>query len=228
LSEDGSGWVASGTRFFVHVRLLRSVFRGKLLSKLERALATEAIVFHTGAGKLLLRKAARVGWVVYAKAPLAGPEQVIRYISRYTQRIAISNSRIVEYDGQSVSFRWRDRANGNRTSKLRIPATDFARRFMQHVLPRRFVRIRHYGLLSNRGRQSLERCNAGHDVPSTPRPRQEAQAAKEDWVVAFKRIFGADPLVCPECGRGRMALGVPLPPCSRVTPPATAAPRAPP
>lgn len=230
LSDDGSAWIPSGERFFLHVRPLRTVFRGKLLSKLEHALDTGAIPFDAGSGKLLLRKAAGVGWVVYAKAPLAGPEQVVRYVSRYTHRIAISNSRIVDYDGENVSFRWRDRASGNRIRVLRLAAEDFTRRFLQHVLPRGFVRIRHFGLLSNRGRRDLERCRHALETPApTPAipPPPSQPAPEEDWVAAFTRIFGTDPLRCPHCGRGRMVIGVALPP--RLEGPLAPAPaRAPP
>jgi hypothetical protein len=203
LSLTSSRWVGSGRRFFLPVRILRTVFRGKLLSKLEKALAEGTIPIPAGTGRLLLEKASRVTWVVYAKAPLAGPKHVVRYVSRYTKRIAISNSRLVAYDGKTVTFFWRDRAHKNRRKTLSLPGLDFARRFLQHVLPRRFVRIRHYGLLSNRGTKNLEECRsllqAGHVVSSSSQ-----RDKSEDWVQSFERIFGRDPLLCPACGEGRL------------------------
>jgi hypothetical protein len=172
-------------------------------------------------GQELLRKAARQTWVVYAKRPLAGPVQVVRYFSRYTHRIALSNSRLVSYDGSEVSFIWRDRADGNRKKILTLRGREFARRFLWHVLPRGFVRIRHYGLLGNRTREKdLQRCrellDAGQSVSA---PATGAQV--DEWVDAYQRIFGTDPLLCPACGEGRLTLRSTLP---RAEPP----PRAPP
>ena len=212
LSADGSSWISSGERFFLPVRVLRLVFRGKLLSKLAAALADGRLSFAEGPARELLKRASRTTWVVYAKRPLAGPQQVVRYLSRYTHRIAISNSRLVAYDGEQVAFVWRDRAHGNRRKQLRLPAAEFARRFVQHVLPRHFVRIRHYGLLSNRSQQDLELCRtlvaAGQQADLSPRRQRD----EEDWVSNCMRIFGRDPLLCPACGRGRMVSLEPLPP----------------
>jgi len=175
-----------------------------------------------GLGHELLRKAARQTWVVYAKRPLAGPQQVVRYFSRYTHRIAMSNSRLVSYDGGEVTFSWRDRSAGNRKKLLTLSGRHFARRLLSHVLPRGFVRIRHYGLLGNRTREKdLQRCrellDAGQSVTAVP----PGATDDHDWVDAFQRIFGIDPLLCPACGEGRLSLRSSLP---RPEPP----PRAPP
>lgn len=204
LSEDGSRWVACKPGFFLPYPVLSGVFRGKLLSRLQAAHEEGAFGLARPFGRDLLESSARQRWVVYAKAPLTGPEQVVRYVSRYTRKIALSNSRILDYDRRQVSFLWRDRAHGNREERLSLPGAEFARRFLLHVLPRRFVRIRHYGLLSNRVRdRSRDRCRAllfgGSVTPPAPQPgRGEERAA------ACLRLFGEDPSRCPACGEGRL------------------------
>lgn len=203
LSDKGDQWIACDPGFFLPYDKLRQVFRGKLLSKLEAAHDQNAFGIAPPLGRHLLESAARHRWVVYAKPPLAGPEQVVRYVSRYTRKIALSNSRILDYDGQEVSFRWRDRADGNRPKVLRLSGPEFARRFVLHVLPAHFVRIRHYGLQSNRVRATaLAHCRElvlGGDVAAPPQC-----AEKEDRAAACLRLFGKDPARCPACGQGRM------------------------
>jgi hypothetical protein len=227
LSADRSEWISCRQNFFLPVRVLRIVFRGKFLSKLELALREKRLAFPEGAGKALLQKAARQTWVIYAKKPLAGPEQVVRYVARYTHRIAISNSRLVSYDGSEVTFLWRDRAERNRKKKLRLSGPDFSRRFLWHVLPPRLVRIRHYGLLSNRTREKdLERCRA---LLGSRHSAGDPAASKsgEDWVASFERLFGTDPLQCPACGEGRLIRQLPLP-CADQDQPQHSIPRSPP
>ena len=115
------------------------------------------ILGHLDTDLALLRRTPKV-WNVFAKPPLAGPGHVVGYLSRYVHRIAIANSRITAYDGQNVTFRYKDRAHGNAVKHTTITGPDFARRFLQHVLPPRFVRIRHYGLLASRNSERLARC----------------------------------------------------------------------
>jgi len=204
LSEDGSRWVVCEAGFFLPYPVLSKVFRGKLLSKLAAAHDEGAFAIARPFGRHLLESAARQRWVVYAKAPLAGPQQVLRYVSRYTRKIALSNSRILEYDGQKVGFLWRDRVHGNRPKRLHLSGSEFARRFLLHVLPRRFVRIRHFGLLSNRVREAnLVRCRTllfggATTPPGPPCPDNEGRAA------ACLRLFGKDPARCPACKQGSM------------------------
>jgi hypothetical protein len=207
LSDDGTRWVGCRDNYFVPVRVLRLVFRGKLLSKLEAALRSGGLAYPQRPGQELLAKAARQAWVVYAKRPMAGAAQVVRYFSRYTHRIVLSNSRLVSYDGSEVTFAWRDRSDGNRRKNLKLTGREFARRFLWHVLPRGFVRIRHYGLLGNRTRgKDLQRCrellDAGQGVPALVVGSQS-----DDWVNVYQRIFGTDPLLCPACGEGRLTPG---------------------
>lgn len=227
LSDDGTRWIACRSGFFLPYAVLRRVFRGKLLSKLAAALDENGLGVERPLGRHLLEAAARQRWVVHAAVPLAGPSQVVRYVSRYTRRIALSDSRIVSYDGEEVAFRWRDRAHGNQQQVMRLPGSEFARRFVSHILPARFVRIRHFGLVSNRIREAmLERCRMlllGSDItPLPPRPRED-----EDRASACLRLFGKDPARCPACGRGRMHLRYEWAPSGRLDPLFLTAARAP-
>ncbi|HXB56774.1 MAG TPA: IS91 family transposase [Vicinamibacteria bacterium] len=227
LSEDGTRWIACRPGFFVPYGVLRKVFRGKLLSKLEAAHDQNAFGIAPPLGRHLLERAACQRWVVYAKPPLAGPQQVVRYVSRYTRKIALSNSRILDYDGKEVAFRWRDRAHGNRQKILRLSGPEFARRFVLHVLPAHFVRIRHYGLLSNRVRETaLAHCRElvpGGDVA----PPVRRHIDKEDRAAACLRLFGKDPTRCPACGQVRMQRLYEWVPSHQLRPIAVAGARAP-
>ena len=206
LSFDGSRWIPRSRRFFLPVKQLRKVFRGKLLFKIETALRAGEILGDLGTDLALLRRTPKT-WNVYAKAPLAGAGHVVRYLSRYVHRIAIANSRITHYDGQSVSFRYKDRADANKTKQRTVSGQDFAKLFLQHVLPPRFVRIRHYGILAARRRDDLARCRELIGTP--PAALREKDA---NWVVAFQRIFGSNPLQCPACKTGVLVVTRVLPP----------------
>ena len=167
LSPDHRRWIPCGHKFFLPVKVLSVVFRGKFLAALQRAFQKHKL---TLAGQLaplqspsafatLLRTAAQPNWVVYAKRPFAGPAQVLTYLSRYTHRIAIANSRLVALRDDQVSFRWQDYAHGHRTRTMTLDAHEFLRRFLLHVLPAGFVRIRYFGLLAHRHRNpSLNLC----------------------------------------------------------------------
>ena len=167
LSPDHRRWIPCGHKFFLPVKVLSVVFRGKFLAALQRAFQKHKL---TLAGQLaplqspsafatLLRTAAQPNWVVYAKRPFAGPAQVLTYLSRYTHRIAIANSRLVAMRDDKVSFQWRDYAHGHRTRTMTLDAHEFLRRFLLHVLPAGFVRIRYFGLLAHRHRNpSLNLC----------------------------------------------------------------------
>ena len=183
-----------------------SRFRGKLLSKIERALRKGDILTDLAKDLALLRRTPKV-WNVYAKPPLAGPGHVVRYLSRYVHRIAIANSRITHYDGNSVTFRYKDRAHGNVTQHRTLSGPDFARLFLQHVLPPRFVRIRHYGILAARSREHLARCR--ELLGAQPAASRQKDAS---WLVAFERLFGSNPLRCPACKTGVLAATRILPP----------------
>jgi hypothetical protein len=163
--------------------------------------------------------------VVYAKPPLAGPQQVVRYVARYTRRIAISNSRLLDYDSEQVTFSWKDRSDDNRRKKQRVSGEEFARRFLQHVLPPRFVRIRHFGLLANRCvHKNLERCRILLD-PAGENDHSSDPVPAEGWAQSYERIFGVDPLRCPACKIGRLAPRLILLPSVRTSfPPSSSRP----
>jgi hypothetical protein len=163
LAPDHSRWISSRRSFFLPVKVLGRVFRGKFVDGLKRAFHAGALQFH---GHLLplaqprafaswLRLLFRHDWVVYSKRPFGGPEHVLRYLGAYTHRVAISNSRLVALADGNVAFRWRDSAHGNKKRIMTLPVEEFLRRFLLHLLPRGFVRIRHFGFLANRQRATL-------------------------------------------------------------------------
>ena len=204
VDPSGCRWIPTGEDFFLSVHILSTVFRGKLLAALEKAVASGRIEATVRSGvrvASLLRRAARPRWVVYAKAPFAGPEQVLTYLGRYTHRIAISNERIVSMEGDQVAFNYRDRADGNRRKSMTLPAAAFLRRFLLHVLPPRFVRIRHYGFLANSVRQQrITLCRQLLGVPAESAP----PAPSESWEEILLRLTGQDVTCCPRCQAGHL------------------------
>jgi hypothetical protein len=148
-------------------------------------------------------------WYVYAKAPLAGPTQVLNYLARYTHRIAISNARICTVEDDQVRFRYKDYAAGSKTKEMRLDAAEFLRRFLLHVLPRGFMRVRHYGLLANRNRvDRLARCrNLLSSDTHHDEPRAQPSVAER-----IMQLTGVDILRCPVCGGGPMRRIERLPP----------------
>lgn len=207
LALDLSRWISTSNKFFLPIDSLREVFRGKLLHKLEQALRQRSIPFPESEGLALLKRASMKTWDIDIKRPLDGPHHVVRYLSRYVHRIAISNSRILSYDGSEVIFRYKDRSDGNKTKPLPLSGQAFSRRFLSHVLPDRFVRIRHYGLLAARRRNHLARCRELLGTPPVP-----SKPKDKTWIAAFERIFGRNPLLCPLCNKGIMESRQTLPP----------------
>ena len=164
LSHDHTHWVASrNPRFFLPEAALSKLFRGKFLAALQEAHDSGQLQFHgllqgLAQPKLfrsLIRQLYAVRWVVYCKPPFGGPEQVLRYLGAYTHRVAISNHRLVSFVDDQITFRWRDSAHKNKNRLLTLPVDEFLRRFLLHILPRGFVRIRHFGVLSGRRRGAL-------------------------------------------------------------------------
>ena len=201
----GGGTGAQGfvhcRRYLVPLKILRSVFKGKLLAKLQVLLREKQLAVARDSGHERLRDASRREWKIDIRRPLGGPEQVVNYFARYVRKIAISDHRLVSYDGHTVRFRYRDRADANRTKTAKVDAPAFCRRFLQHVLPSGFVRIRRYGLLSNRVREPLlARCREllGVEPPLLRAPPGESRSA------AIRRIFGFEPDRCPTCMLGTL------------------------
>jgi hypothetical protein len=171
MSPDGQRWVPARPQFFLPVRVLSRLFRGKCLDMLAQAVNDGQLQHHGGRRVLRrrLERARRHEWVVYAKPPFGGPVQVVRYLARYTHRVAIANSRIVGLDQGRVSFRYKDYADGHQVKTLTLPAVEFLRRFLVHVLPPGYIRIRHYGFLANHDRgRHLALCRAA--LQATPDP----------------------------------------------------------
>ena len=188
-------------RYLVRLDILQTVFKGKLLSKLQALLREGRTDVPNQSGHERLRDASRRTWNIDIRRPFGGPEQVVRYFARYVRKIAISDQRLVGYDGQTVFFRYRDRKHADRVKTRKLDALTFCRSFLQHVLPTGFVRIRRYGLLSNRVRKTLlERCREqlGADPPLLLAPPGESR------VQALRRIFGFEPELCPSCKLGRL------------------------
>ena len=206
LSPDGQSWIACRPRFFLPVRVLSRLFRRLFLDKLAAAHAERRLAFFGGLAGLSDRAAfaarlaplRRAEWVVYAKRPFAGPEAVLAYLARYTHRVAISNSRLVSLDDRGVTFRWKDyRQDGEARQKLMTLAPgEFIRRFLIHVLPAGFHRIRHYGLFANTAR-AANLAKARALLPPPP----PAAAPSNDEPEAPAKPANA----CPCCG-GRMIL----------------------
>lgn len=209
LSPDGSQWISCKPGFFIHVSILSSVFRGKLLSKLEKAIGKGELQSTNKDPLDILQEAALPSWVVYSKAPFAGPKQVLRYLGRYTHRIAISNHRLVSMQGRQVTFRYKDRADDNKEKLMTLDAVDFIYRFLLHVMSKGFMRIRHFGFLANAVRKkSLARCRQYLCV------EDDGCAAKKDdetWQQLFERLTGIDVTLCPVCKTGHLIQKEPIP-----------------
>jgi hypothetical protein len=163
LAPDHQRWIHPKYAFFLPVKVLGQVLRRKFLQGLRRAFRLKKLHFHSAAAALaapkqfwaLVQKLRRQDWVVYAKAAFGGPGAVLRYLGRYTHRVAISNHRLVAHEGDQVTFRWKDYARGNKQRLMTLSAEEFLRRFVQHILPRGFVRIRQFGFLANACRTKL-------------------------------------------------------------------------
>jgi len=163
LAPDHARWISSHHSFFLPVKVLSRVFRGKFVAALKKAFREAKIEFHGRLAPLVepqtfaswLRLLFRQDWVVYAKPPFGGPAHVLRYLGAYTHRVAISNHRLVALADGNVTFRWRDSAHGNQKRLMTLPVEEFLRRFLLHLLPRGFMRIRNFGFLANRRRAEL-------------------------------------------------------------------------
>jgi hypothetical protein len=204
IAPDGSRWIACRPGFFLPVRVLSRVFRGKFIDLLKRARGQGRLVGAEDeqAFERLLDAAVRHEWVVYAKPPFGGPEQVLKYLARYTHRIAISNRRLLAMDDRTVTFAYKDYAHGGRSRTMTLDGGEFLRRFLLHAVPPGFMRLRQFGLLANRVRtQNLEQSRRLVGVPRVIEQRCVAPAVAAEPVAC-----------CPNCGRGRLIRGANLTP----------------
>lgn len=221
LALDGSRWLDARPRYFLPVKVLAELFRGKFLDALKLAYHSGELTLAMGTEKYrkprvfrrLLAKLYKRRWIVDARPPFGGPEHVYRYLGRYTHRVAISNHRLISLQDAKVRFRYRDYRDGQKPKTMTLDAVEFLRRFALHILPRRFVRIRHYGLLAGsnvdtklaRARELLA-DRQGAEAIEPPKPVVDPEAS---WSERLLALTGVDVLACPLCGVGRM-IRVPL------------------
>jgi len=211
LSSDTERWVSCRDGFFLPVRVLSRLFRGKFLAQLQRAFEQHELEFHgrlrylehPKAWESWLEPLRNKDWVVYAKPPFGGPEQVLKYLARYTHRVAISNQRLLTLEDGKVTFRWKDYANGNRQRTMTLDAIEFIRRFLLHVLPSGFMRIRYYGFLANRHRaEKLQRARRLLNDKSTSTSNEFSESETNGSIGDSTNELE----LCPQCKQGRLAV----------------------
>ena len=221
LSPDGNRWVSCRGGYFLPVRVLSRLFRRLFLEALEKAFRAGELRFFSALADLneaaafqrYFAPVRRAEWVVYAKRPFAGPEQVLEYVARYTHRVAISNNRILDIEGGKVRFQWKDYRIGGQQKLMSLDADEFIRRFLMHVLPSGFQRIRYYGLLGNRYRtEKLARCR---ELIGMPEPEPKADAPDKDYRDTYEGLTSLSLCLCPVCHLGRMVLLRALRPITR-------------
>jgi hypothetical protein len=209
LALDGTAWVPCPKRFFLPVRVLSRLFRRTFLTALRQAAVQERLSMQgqcqrwrvPAAWRQLLMTLQQTEWVVYAKPPLPGPQRVLRYLARYTHRVAITNRRLLACDDGQVTFRWKDYQRGNRQRLMTLDAVEFIRRFLLHVLPRGFQRMRHYGFFAN-GQRKLKLPRCRELLGQVLLAPAETSPAVDAIATASTPPPRAD--ACPVCRVGRM------------------------
>jgi hypothetical protein len=223
LAPDGQRWIRCRPGFFLPVRVLSRLFRRLFLAQLQAAYArgqlhfagTLAALQDPAAFARALGPLRGIEWVVYAKPPFGGPAQVLEYLGRYTHRVAISNNRLLTIDEGQVRFRWKDYRHHDRQKTMTLDAAEFIRRFLLHLLPAGFHRIRHYGWLANRFRAGkLALCRQLLEMP----PVLPSPTGPRDYRDVFEALTGVSLRVCPVCRRGQMVWITTLPPGTRAPP----------
>jgi hypothetical protein len=212
LSVDGKRWLDTKEEFFIPVKVLSAVFRGKFVHYLKKAYDSGYLKFPgkivhlkaSGGFKNLLSRLYEQGWIVYCKPPFKNPDDVLDYLARYTHRVALSNDRIVKLDGVQVTIRYRDSSANNKMKLMTLNAFEFIHRFLLHVLPDGFMKIRHYGILSNRSRKTkLRRCK---ELLGVAEDQGSEKPQRPTWQELLLSVTGIDPTACPHCGKGKMVL----------------------
>jgi Putative transposase/Transposase zinc-binding domain len=223
LSPDGKRWIPCRPGFFLPVRVLSRLFRRLFLELLEKAFADGQLQFFSALEDLrdrqvFLRYLAPLRnreCVVYAKAPFAGPQQVLHYVGRYTHRVAISNNRLLDIENGRVQFRYKDYRDSSQQKTMNLSVDEFIRRFLLHVLPDGFHRIRYYGFLGNRYRQQkLEQCRQLLGMVSR-KENTAGESTPEDYRDRYEALTGSSLWECPVCHRGRMVVIGVIDPCPR-------------
>ncbi len=227
IARDHSRWIASRPNFFLSVRVLSRLFRGLFLARLREAFATGELRF-CGALEPLrdapafaqyLAPTRHTEWAVYAKPPFGGPAHVLRYLARYTHRVAISNNRLLSSNGDQVAFTWKDYKHAAVRRTMTLEAQEFIRRFLLHVLPEGFQHIRSYGFLGNRYRET--KLALARQLLNAPQP--PALNPNPDYRSLYEKLTGKSLFICPACGHGHMVCVETLASasCRRAPPPDT-------
>lgn len=217
-SADGQRWISCRPNFFLPVRVLSHLFRRLFLESLQKAFDSGKLQFFGNLEPFrdrltFVRHLAALKnreWVVYAKRPFAGPQQVLDYVGRYTHRVAISNNRLLDIENDQVRFQWKDYRTGGQVKTMTLSADEFIRRFLLHVLPNGFQRIRYYGLLGNRYRQAkLDQCRRLLGMQKAD--QHNMSPAEQDYRDRYEDLTSSSLRQCPQCQRGRMVLVAMLP-----------------
>ena len=210
LTLDGNRWINSKKDFFIPVKVLSRKFRGKFLFYLKKAYHINALKYTNGIEELtekhifqsFIDKLYKKEWIVYCRPPFGSAEYVLEYLGRYTHRVAISNHRIVNLENGYVTFKWRDYKEHNKEKFMTLTVDEFIRRFIMHVLPRKFVKIRHYGILSNRNRSTkLQKCK---ELTGALQSKKQDSEVKLNASELLLKLTGIDINICSCCGKGKM------------------------
>ncbi|MBU3217369.1 IS91 family transposase (plasmid) [Clostridium estertheticum] len=210
LTFDGTRWINSKKDFFIPVKVLSRKFRGKFLFYLKKAYHSNALKYTTGIQELtekhifhsFIDKLYKKEWVVYCKPPFGSAEHVLEYLGRYSHRVAISNHRIVNLENGYVTFKWKDYRDHNKEKFMTLTVDEFMRRFFMHVLPTKFVKIRHYGILSNRNRSTkLQKCKELTDAVQIKSENSDVKLSAAELLL---KLTGIDINMCSCCGKGKM------------------------
>lgn len=211
LNENKTKWISGDENYLLPIKKLSQVFRGKILEMFEEVFNTGQLKFmgqiehlsHPGIFKDLMINCAIKNFVVYAKKPFAGPEAVLKYLGQYTHRIAISNYRLVSIKGEIVHFKYRDPEDPSKKKIMSVHVKEFMRRFLLHVLPKGFVRIRHFGLLGSRYKK--DNIDLIRRLQDAARGLEKIAKAKENWQELLKRLTGINVSRCPACKTGELS-----------------------
>jgi len=215
LSFNKKQWIPSNKSYLFRVQSLSKEFKKRYLGVLEKSYLNDELFLPDRIAKYrnkkefinFIRSLFKIKWLTYAKRPFAGPEQVLEYLGRYTHRIAISNNRIKSIDDNQVSFEYRDRTDNNKVKLLKISAHEFIRRFLLHVLPENFMKIRYFGFLSHRNKKQAVQLIRELIDPDARLPKK----IEETYLEMMHRLTGQDLLCCPNCKKGRMTIIKELP-----------------
>jgi hypothetical protein len=215
LSFDKKLWVTSNKSYLFRVQSLSKEFKKRYLGLLEKKYFNNELSLPGRLAKyrcerefnIFIRSLFKVKWITYAKRPFAGPEQVLEYLGRYTHRVAISNNRIKTIDNEQVSFEYKDRMDNDTIKSMTVSAHEFIRRFLLHVLPHNFMKIRYFGFLSHRNKKLAVKIIRQLIDPDANLP----QKVEETYLEMMQRLTGQDLLCCPNCKKGRMTIIKELP-----------------